>query len=117
MIEREMLVDMFESMHDNGIDTDQSLLWGYFFADRDPSKLEGVVPKLEKSGYQFVDIFEADDDGAREPCYFLHVEMVEKHSVDSLDRRNRDLHAFAEQSGLGSYDGMDVGRPDGQPLA
>ena len=117
MIERNMLVDMFDSMRDNGINTDQDLLWGFFFADRDPSKLEGVVPKLEKSGYQFVDIFEADDDAREDSSFFLHVEMVEQHSVDTLDRRNRELYEFAVQSGLDSYDGMDVGRPDGQPLA
>ena len=49
MIEREMLIDMFVSMRNNGIDTNKDLLWGYFFADRDPSKLEGVVPALEES--------------------------------------------------------------------
>lgn len=117
MIERKMLVDMFDSMRDNGIDTDQSLLWGYFFADHDPSKLEGVVPELEQSGYRFVDIFGSDEDEDEGSCYFLHVEMVEQHSVDTLDRRNRELHQFAVKSGLESYDGMDVGRPDGQPLA
>lgn len=117
MIEREMLIDMFVSMRNNGIDTNKDLLWGYFFADRDPNKLEGVVPKLEESGYRFVNIFESDDDEDEDASYFLHVEMVEQHSVDTLDKRNRELHEFAVQSGLSSYDGMDVGSPDGQPLA
>ena len=41
--------------------------------------------------------------------YGLHMERVEKHTVDSLDRRNGELDAFAVKHGLQSYDGMDVG--------
>ena len=34
---------------------------------------------------------------------------VDTHSVDSLDERNRLLYRFADEYGLDSYDGMDVG--------
>ncbi|MFX8929938.1 ribonuclease E inhibitor RraB, partial [Acinetobacter baumannii] len=46
-------------------------------------------------------------DGAE--SWWLHVERDERHSVDSLDARNRALHRFAETHGLEAYDGMDVG--------
>ena len=117
MIEREMLERMFADMHDHGIGTDEDLLWGYFFADQDVAKLEAVVPTLIEMGYRFVDLFkdegEADDS---EPWFFLHVEKVETHTVDSLHARNQEFYAFVDQHGIESYDGMDVGRADGAPF-
>lgn len=60
MIERKDLVEMFEMMQKGGIDTSQEFLWGYFFTDRDPQRLESVVPDLEQAGYRFVAIYEPE---------------------------------------------------------
>ncbi len=60
-----------------------------------------------EDGYRIVEICEDDD----EPLYWLHVERVEAHSVDSLHERNLSFHRLAEKLGLESYDGMDVGLP------
>jgi hypothetical protein len=60
-------------------------------------------------GYRYVEVFEAEDEDASAPYFFLHVEKVEIHNVDSLYRRNTELEAFAKQNGLDTYDGMDVG--------
>jgi hypothetical protein len=37
------------------------------------------------------------------------VEMIEIHDPDTLNNRNQLLYKFAEEQGIGSYDGMDVG--------
>ena len=60
MIDRETLERMFDSMHKSKIDTDHDLLWGYFFTDRDSAKLKSAVPELERAGYKFVDLFQAE---------------------------------------------------------
>jgi hypothetical protein len=39
----------------------------------------------------------------------LHVRRVEMHSVESLLARNEELYRLAEELGIDSYDGMDVG--------
>ena len=116
MIDRESLLQMFNRMHEGKIDTDQDLLWGYFFTDRDVAKLNASVPDLERAGYRFVEVFQAETDKGVEPYYFLHVEKVERHTVDSLCSRNEELYAFAARHRLDSYDGMDVGRVDGKPF-
>lgn len=36
-------------------------------------------------------------------------EREEHHTVDTLDRRNAELYLLADELGLESYDGMDVG--------
>jgi hypothetical protein len=106
MITLPELEDMFANMRANTKwDVDGELLWGYFFTDPDPKKLERIVEPLTNSGYRFVSIYETDD----KSTYFLHVERVEKHSPETLYARNAEFYKLAEKFGLESYDGMDVG--------
>ena len=89
---------------------DDVCLWGYFFTDHDRTKLLAAAPALEQMGYRFVGLLDrpspGDDD---QTLIFLHVEREERHTVDSLHARNQDLYRFADEFGLESYDGMDVG--------
>jgi len=114
MITREKLVEMFESIgRDTKWDMSKPMLWGYFFTDADRAKLEKAAPLLEKEGYRFVEIFISDKQAPNEPdLWWLHVEKVEVHTPDTLNKRNQGLYRFAADHRLGSYDGMDVGPVD-----
>jgi hypothetical protein len=111
VISREQLVEMFENIgKDAKWDMSKPMLWGYFFTDTDKVKLERVVPLLQKQGYRFVEIFLSEKEEADEPdLWWLHVEMIEVHTPNTLDARNRSLYQFASDQKLASYDGMDVG--------
>ena len=89
------------------------LLWGYFFTDHIPAKLQAAVGQLESLGYRTVALYEAEadspDEGTDEPLYFLHVERVELHTPASLHTRNGDFNELALKLDLASYDGWDVG--------
>ncbi|MBX3627984.1 MAG: ribonuclease E inhibitor RraB [Rhizobacter sp.] len=112
MITIEQLEEMFGNISAQGKwDMTKPMLWGYFFTDTSSQKLNALVPKLERQGYVPVDVFEANVDPGVEPYYFLHVEKVEIHTPSSLDARNQEFYAFAQDHGLQSYDGMDVGLP------
>jgi hypothetical protein len=101
---------MFENMRtEAGWDPEDDLLWGYFFMDREPSNLQRLAKKLEEMGYRFVDLYPTDDGATN----VLHVERVETHGPLSLHRRNHELEALAAESGVESYDGMDVGPVSG----
>lgn len=110
MITKETIKEFFENVKRGGeFDTTNKLLWGYFFLDKDISKLKNIVNELSKEGYRYVDIFEAEKlnpDDVQE--YYLHVEKIEYHDIDSLDIRNRELYNFADKLNT-SYDGFDVG--------
>jgi len=68
------------------------------------------VPELQAEDYEFVDVYLSDkDDPDDEDMWWLHVQRVEVHTVDSLFARNERLTEFAAHHGLDSYDGMDVG--------
>ena len=113
MIEREALEEMFESIADRGDwDLAQPMLWGYFFTSRDPSLLRAAIPRLQDDDYEFVSVFQSEKAEPEDPdVWWLHVQRIEIHSVDTLFARNERLSEFASRHGLDSYDGMDVGPP------
>ena len=113
-IPRERLIEMFANMRANtDWDIEGDLLWGYFFTHRDQGALQRAREALQSRGYRFVEIFAPELDPGETSYFFLHVERVEHHTVDTLFQRNAGLNAFAAEFGLDSYDGMDVGRVPG----
>jgi hypothetical protein len=108
MIERPELEKLFDEIAATaGWDMSKPMLWGYFFTHTSRDALELAAKTLAGDGYRVVEICEDDE----EPLFWLHVERVEAHSVDSLFERNASFYRLAEELGLESYDGMDVGIP------
>lgn len=108
---REKLVQMFSQIAQNtDWDLSRAMLWGYFFTNPTRAQLDTAAKELAGRGYQVVKVYQGDKENPNEPDkWWLHVERIEPHSVDSLLARNAELEAFAKQAGLASYDGMDVG--------
>src|SRR5215510_13020156 len=107
-----ILEEMFESTRTPAKwNIDGVCLWGYFFTDHNRAKLLGAVPTLESMGYRFVSVLQ-DAQNDDQNLLFLHVEREERHTVDTLYARNQELTSLAEEFGLESYDGMDVGPVD-----
>ena len=111
MITKEELSGLFADMRKNAPwDSNGPLTWAYFFADPAKARLEQVAPLLKKQGYRQVGIYLSDKDQPGDPdLWWLQVEKVEQHTVDTLHARNEKFYAFAAEHGLESYDGMDVG--------
>jgi len=108
-ISKAQLQEMFDSMRrDAPWSVDGPLLWGYFFTNSEPSALKRAAAELQSKGYRVVDISERPDSPGSSR-WWLHVEKVEKHTVDTLNARNQEFYALALKFQLGSYDGMDVG--------
>src|SRR6266567_263717 len=110
MISRDQLQEMFDAMRGKAKwNIDDVCLWGYFFTDHDRERLLASAPALERMGYKVVGLLGPTPEDDDQSLLLLHVEREERHTVDSLDARNRELYRFAEEFGLESYDGMDVG--------
>jgi Regulator of ribonuclease activity B len=106
MITLQQLNEMFAQIRANTTwDVGGEMLWGYFFTDPDPKKLELAAQHLIQKGFRFVSIHETDE----KDTHFLHVERVERHSPQTLHNRNTEFYRLAEEFDLASYDGMDVG--------
>lgn len=109
VITLEQLNQMFADMRANPgykkWDVDGNLLWGYFFTDPNPQKLQPVADYLTGNGYHFVNIYQTDD----KKTFFLHVEKIEHHTPESLNERNLEFYKLVAKYHIESYDGMDVG--------
>ena len=91
---------------------DGPLRWGYFFTSADRSALERASNLLVKEGYKFVNIRQSErPDAQGDTLWWLRVERIEHHTVDSLDGRNQQLYQFAQTQGSIAYDGIEVGPP------
>jgi len=103
MITKAQLESMFANIAEK-TDWDLSgpMLWGYFFKNPTQAALTPVADELEAQGYTLVGILE--DEGQ----WWLHVEQVEPHTIDSLLQRNEGFYALADKFKV-EYDGMDVG--------
>jgi hypothetical protein len=113
LIEREALAEMFESIAERGDwDMSKPMLWGYFFTNREPTALRAAIPDLQADDYEFVDLYLSDKENpSDDDLWWLHVQRVEVHTVDTLLARNEGLSEFAANHAIDSYDGMDVGPP------
>lgn len=103
----ELINSIFDKVEVQGVDTKQNLLYGYFFFDRDKSKLEKLKNELTKQSYKFV-VLDKKDNGE----FMLHVEKIEKHTRQSLYDREQKLRQLATNYGVSSFDGFDVGNSD-----
>jgi hypothetical protein len=81
------------------------MLWGYLFTDKNKTNLEKAANKLKAQGYTIKEIRKDEE----KDFFWLHMEKIEKHTVDSLQDRNKTLNTFAQENGIESYDGWDVG--------
>lgn len=99
--------EIYGSMQGNGVDTDQKLLYGYFFINTEPKLLEKVSEYLKNDEFDYVDIYQ-DENGE----YLLHMERIETHNAKSLFKLNKKLYAVANKYQVTSYDGFDIGNPD-----
>lgn len=108
VISLEQLQEMFADMRarpGKQWSVEGPLLWGYFFTDPNSKKLQPVADYLSRKGYRFVSIYPTAD----KSTFFLHVEKIEHHTPESLNKRNLEFYELASQFKLESYDGMDVG--------
>lgn len=111
MITRDTIIEFFKDVEQgNEFNTSDKLLWSYFFLDSDMEKLKKFSNKLEELGFKFKTIFNADKinkDDIQE--YYLQVEKIELHDVDTLFNLNKMFYKLAEENNINSYDGFDVG--------
>lgn len=110
-ISLEEIEEMFSNMKANGVHTDTTLLWGYFFTSNKKDNFEKVANELKKRNFEFVEIYQADD-----KRYWLHLERKEIHNAKSLYELDEELYEIATKYKI-TYDGFDVGNVDeGKPL-
>ena len=105
-ISLEKIEEMFSNMKANGVNTDTTMLWGYFFTAKKKDKFDQVSDELKSKKFDFVEIYQADD-----KSYWLHLERKEIHNAKSLFQLDDELYEIADNYKI-TYDGFDVGNVD-----
>jgi tetratricopeptide (TPR) repeat protein len=105
--DREKINSIFDKIQLQGVDTKQSLLYGYFFFDNDKSKLETLKNELIRQSYNIAELVKRPSG-----VFVLHVEKVEQHTRQTLYDREEKFRHLATNYGVASYDGFDVGNAD-----
>lgn len=95
---------------------EEPMLYSFYFVDESIEKLEKLGLRLEKEGYDFVDIFELGEEETDEPTgeYLLHIDKVEVHTPESLAARNVEFQNLADEYELETYDGWEFGEVGGE---
>lgn len=107
MIPLSQIQEFFDNMHAQGVDTNKDMLYGYFFTYKTSDVLHGIAKVLEPYGFKYVEVY-PDETG----LFWLHVERIETHTPESLDKVNQQFYELAEKWKINSYDGFDVGNSD-----
>lgn|GEM_PF-587302 len=103
----EQVEAFFGNMKAKGVNTDTTMLYGYFFTNETKLPLERAAEELKDKGFQFVEIHQSDD-----KIFWLQVQRKEIHNGQSLYSLNKELYKLADSYNLQSYDGYDVGNVD-----
>src|SRR5690606_2384656 len=102
----EKIEEMFSNMHANGVNTDTTMLWGYFFTSNKKEKFDQVANELKNKKFELVEIYQADD-----KSYWMHLQRKEIHNTKSLYAIDEELYVIADKYKI-IYDRFDVGNVD-----
>jgi len=100
-----------EAKQQDNWNTDEPMLYSYYFVDEDADKLEELGIELEEKGYDFIGVFELGDEETDEATgeYLLHIDREEKHTPETLAQRNVELQTIADEHEVETYDGWEFG--------
>ena len=100
-----------EAKQQDNWDTNEPMLYSFYFVDEDPDKLEELGLELEEKGYDFIGVFELGDEETEEATgeYLLHIDKEEVHTPESLAQRNVELQKIADEHEVQTYDGWEFG--------
>lgn len=100
-----------EAKREDNWNTDEPMLYSFYFVDKNIEKLEKLGLKLEADGYDFIDIFQLGDEETEKPTgeYLLHIDKIETHTPESVAQRNVEFQKLADELEIETYDGWEFG--------
>lgn len=100
-----------EAKREDNWNTDEPMLYSFYFVDKNVDKLEKLGLKLEADGYDFIDIFQLGDEETQKPTgeYLLHIDKIEVHTPESIAQRNVEFQKLADEFEIDTYDGWEFG--------
>jgi len=95
---------VFDNLQIAGIKTDQTLRYSYFFESKSLKTLQKFLNSYSLNTYSLVSSKKVSDS-----TYTLHIQRMEKHTRESLSKREAKLSSLAEKYKDVTYKGFDIG--------
>jgi len=107
-----------EAKREDNWNTDEPMLYSYYFVDKDPDKLDSLGTALEENEFDFIGVYELGDEETDKSTgeYLLHIDKIETHTPESLAQRNVEFAKLAEEHGIANYDGWEFGEEGDEDL-
>jgi len=105
-----------EAKREDNWDTEEPMLYSYYFVDKDADKLDSLGIALEEKDFDFIGVYELGDEETDESTgeYLLHIDKVEAHTPESLAQRNVEFQKLADEYEIETYDGWEFGEVGGE---
>jgi hypothetical protein len=94
---------LFKKISEQGFDVNEPLKWGYYFIDKDKSKLEKIFIDLSLNGYQREELVEMEDGN-----WHLWLSKIDVLNQEKLSKRNKVFYSFQSYGLVNTYGGCHV---------
>lgn len=100
-----------EARREDNWNTDEPMLYSYYFVDKDADKLDSLGVALEEKDFDYIGVYELGEEETDESTgeFLLHIDKLEKHTPESLAQRNVEFQTLADEYGIQTYDGWEFG--------
>ena len=94
-----------EELREDGVNVDEPILWNYLFVHRDYPQLGRFIEHMRRTGYQVAEVNEVNDGETGVIDYELRLQIVERHTPESLAKKLSEMRDLAAKWQLDLFDG------------
>jgi regulator of RNase E activity RraB len=94
-----------DELREDGVKVDEPIVWNYLFVHRDYPELGRFIEHMRLSGYQVAEVNEVDDGETGVVDYELRLQIVERHTPESLAKKLSEMRALAAKWQIDLFDG------------
>ena len=100
-----------EAKTEDNWNTDEDMLYSFYFVDTDPDKLEELGNELAEQDFIFVDVFQLGDEETGDATgeYMLHIDKIGVYNPESLAEQIETFRSHTDKHGLAELDGWEFG--------
>lgn len=94
-----------DELREDGVNVDEPILWNYLFVHRDYPQLGRFIEHMRRTGYQVAEVNEVNDGETGVIDYELRLQIVERHTPESLAKKLHEMRDLAAKWQIDLFDG------------
>ena len=102
---RQRLEISLDELREDGVNVDDPMIWNYLFVHRDYPQLGRFIEHMRRTGYQVAEVNEVNDGETGVIDYELRLQIVERHTPESLAKKLNEMRALAAKWQIDLFDG------------